>query len=78
MEKENTFGVLHALKYTKIEAMNENREKIILEWLYKQGGRDLAEAEKEMQKTFGEENRLPVYVRWEDLKDGLSNLIADK
>lgn len=31
-----------------------------------------------MQKTFGEENRLPVYVRWEDLRDGLSNLIADK
>ena len=78
MEKENTFGVLYALKFTKKESITEQKETVILEWLYKQGGRDLVKAEKEMQKTFGEENRYDVTARWDDLREGLSALISDK
>ena len=45
MEKENTFGVLYALKFTKKESITEQKETVILEWLFKQGGRDLVKAE---------------------------------
>jgi len=78
LKNNNTFGVLHALKYTKAESISEQKEKVILEWLFRQGARDLLDANKEYQKTLGKENKYDVYVRWDDLRDGLSALISDK
>lgn len=47
MENDNIFGVLYALKFTKDKSITEQRENLILEWLFKKGARDLLEAQTE-------------------------------
>lgn len=34
IEHENIFGILHVLKFTKIESINAKRQQLILQWLF--------------------------------------------
>lgn len=79
MEKDTIFGILYALKYTKIDDMKTEQKQLgIMEWLCKQGSKDLPEEERKLQSIVGEEFRYEVYAQWDALRDGLSALISDK
>lgn len=49
-----------------------------MQWLYKQASKDLPGEEKNLQSTIGKEHRYDVYAKWDELREGLTALIADK